>query len=271
MNTMSIKTAGSAGIAEALVAARRAACPLAGFPGAVPPDLATAYAVQDAAIAQFGAPVVGWKVAMIAPQFRDRYPSARLAGPVLDGTVSRAEDGQTIVVPVVPGGFAAVEAEFVARIGRDLPPRAEPYTEAEVAAAIGALHAGVEIAGFPLADITALGPGVVIACFGNNAGLIVGKPIADWTTRPPSTFATEVMIDDVEAGRGSAAVLPGGPVGATTFLANHLSERGIGLRAGDWVSTGATTGVHEVKAGQHAEVAFDGIGRIVVRIVGPAG
>jgi 2-keto-4-pentenoate hydratase len=270
MNTMSIKSAGPAGIAEALVSARRAARPLAGFPGAVPPDLATAYAVQDAAIAEYGAPVVGWKVAMIAPQFRDRYPSARLAGPVLDGTVTLAEDGQVIEVVAVPGGFAAVEAEFVVRIGRDLPPRAEPYSEAEVAAAIGALHAGVEIAGFPLAGINALGPGVVIACFGNNAGLIVGKPIPDWTTRPPTTFATEVTIDGAEAGRGSAAVIPGGPVGATTFLINHLAGRGIGLRAGEWVSTGATTGVHEVEAGRHAEVAFDGIGLIEVRIVGPA-
>ena len=211
MNTMSINTAGLAGIAEALVAARRAARPLAGFPGAVPPDLATAYAVQDAAIAHHGVPVAGWKVAIIAPQFRERYPSARLAGPVLAGTVSLAEDGHTIEVPVVPGGFAAVEAEFVVRIGRDLPPRAETYTDAEIAAAIGAVHAGVEIAGFPLAGINGFGPGVVIACFGNNAGLIVGKPIAEWMIRPASTFATEVTIDGVEAGRGSAAVIPRRP------------------------------------------------------------
>ena len=271
MNTMSINTVGPASIADTLVSARRAARPLAGFPGAIPPDLATAYAVQDAAIAQYGVPVVGWKVAMIAPQFRDRYPSARLAGPVLDGTVTLAEEGQVIEAVAVPGGFAAIEAEFVVRMRRDLPPRADAYSEAEVAAAIGALHAGVEIAGFPLASINALGPGAVIACFGNNAGLIVGKPIPDWTTRPPTTFATEVTIDDVEVGRGSAAVIPGGPVGATMFLANHLSERGIGLRAGDWVSTGATTGVHEVEAGRYAEVAFDGVGRIEVRVIGPAG
>ncbi|ALK08857.1 2-keto-4-pentenoate hydratase [Blastochloris viridis] len=271
MNTMSIEAAGAAGIAEALVSARRAGCPLAGFPGVVPPDLATAYAVQDAAIAHYGVPVVGWKVAMIAPHFRERYPSVRLAGPVLAGTVVMAEDGVAVEVQVVPGGFAAVEAEFVARIGRDLPPRAEPYTDAEVAPAIAALHAGVEIAGFPLADINGFGPGAVIACFGNNAGLIVGKPIADWTVRLATTLATDVTIDAVEVGRGSAAVIPGGPVGATTFLANHLSARGIGLKAGDWVSTGATTGVHEVQAGRYAEATFDGVGRIAVRIVGPAG
>jgi 2-keto-4-pentenoate hydratase len=36
------------------------------------------------------------------------------------------------------------------------------------------------------------------------------------------------------------------------------------LRAGQWVSTGAATGIHDVVAGQRARVVFDGIGEIAV-------
>ena len=219
------------------------------FPGVIPSDLTTAYAVQDAAIEQFGAAVVGWKIAAVAAQFRDRYDVPRLSGPVMAGTVTIADGEKPVEIRPIAGGFAAVEAEFVIRMGRDLPPRSTPYTDAEVAAAVGTMHAGVEFAGFPLKTINDLGPGAVIACFGNNAGVIVGPAIADWQTRPLDSLGTTVEIDGREVGRGSAAKVAGGPLSALLFLANHLSERGRGLKAGDWVSTGASTGVHDVVPG----------------------
>jgi 2-keto-4-pentenoate hydratase len=253
-------------LADALVAARRDRRALPGFPGTVPPDLATAYAAQDAVIERFGAAVVGWKIAAVAPQFRDRYDVPRLSGPVMAGTVTMADGEQPVEIRPIAGGFAAVEAEFVIRMGRDLPPRATPYTDAEVAAAAGTMHAGVEFAGFPLATINDLGPGAVIACFGNNAGVIVGPAIADWRTRPLERLATKVEIDGREVGRGSAAKVAGGPLSALSFLVNHLSERGRGLKAGDWASTGASTGVHDVVPGNTARLTFEGVGTIVVKV-----
>jgi 2-keto-4-pentenoate hydratase len=38
-----------------------------------------------------------------------------------------------------------VEAEFLFRLGADLAPRAEPWTEAEVAEAVATVHAGIEV------------------------------------------------------------------------------------------------------------------------------
>jgi 2-keto-4-pentenoate hydratase len=264
MNSMSASAV--ANLAEALVTARRDRRPLAAFPGTVPPDLATAYAIQDAAIARFGAAVVGWKVAAVGPKFRERYDAPRLSGPVMAGTVTMAENESPVEIRPIPGGFAAVEAEFIIRLAHDLPARAKPYTEAEVAAASGTMHAGVEFAGFPLATINDIGPGAVIACFGNNAGLVVGPAIADWTTRSLESLGTRVEIDGREAGAGSAAKVAGGPLGALLFLANHLSERGHGLKAGDWVSTGATTGVHDVTPGNTAKLIFAGVATIVVKV-----
>ena len=41
---------------------------------------------------------------------------------------------------------AIPEAEYVARLGSDLPPRPEPYTVEEVTEAVGSLHPGLELA-----------------------------------------------------------------------------------------------------------------------------
>jgi 2-keto-4-pentenoate hydratase len=254
-------------LAAALVAARRDRRALTEFPGPVPSDLATAYAVQDAAIEKFGAGVVGWKIAAVAPQFRDRFDVPRLSGPVMDGTVIKASGEAPVEITPIPGGFAAIEAEFVIRMDRDLPPRATPYTEADVTAAAGAMHGGVEFAGFPLKIINDIGPGAVIPCFGNNAAIIVGPAIADWKSRPPDSLGTHVEIDGREVGRGSAAKVAGGPLSALLFLVNHLSERGRGLKAGDWISTGASTGVHDVVPGNVARLVFEGVGTIVVKVV----
>lgn len=264
MNSMS--TVDVANLADALVAARRERRALTAFPGNVPADVATAYAVQDAAIARLGA-VVGWKVAAVGAQFRDRYDVPRLSGPVMEGTVMMAQGETPVDIRPIPGGFAAIEAEFIIRLAHDLPARARPYTEAEVAAAAGAMHAGVEFAGFPLLTINDIGPGAIISCFGNNAGIIVGPAIADWTKRPMESLGTMVEIDGREVGRGSAAKVAGGPLSALLFLANNLSERGRGLKAGDWVSSGATTGVHDVVVGNTARLIFDGVGTIVVKVM----
>ncbi len=68
-------------IAGAFRAARLAASPLPAYPaGAVPATLAEAYAIQRAAIAAWPDRVAGWKVAAIAPQWRDAYPGERVYG-----------------------------------------------------------------------------------------------------------------------------------------------------------------------------------------------
>jgi hypothetical protein len=70
------------------------------------------------------------------------------------------------------------------------------------------------------------------------------------------------------AGRrfASAAALPGGPLEALRFVLGHLAERGRSLSAGQWVSTGAITGVHQIFPGQHGSIELIGHGRIDVRV-----
>jgi 2-keto-4-pentenoate hydratase len=49
-----------------------------------------------------------------------------------------------------------------------------------------------------------------------------------------------------------------GPFGAVRYLLEHMAMRGIALSPGQWVSTGAVTGVHPVTIGDRVEARFDG-------------
>jgi 2-keto-4-pentenoate hydratase len=54
----------------------------------------------------------------------------------------------------------------------------------------------------------------------------------------------------------------GGPLAALAFALRLNALRGRPLRAGDFVTTGATTGVHPIAAGQSADVVFTGMGSL---------
>jgi len=249
-------------IARAFVWARDLAEPLQDFPGPLPRDMRDAYAVQEAAIGLKADTVAGWKVGLVPPAERAALGTERLAGPIFSTTVRHAD--AAVRLPAIPGGFAAIEVELVAAVGRDAPPEKTAWTLAEAATMVGAWHLGVEFAASPLATINDLGAPVVVCDFGNNSGLIVGSRV---DTADFAQLICRAAIDGKQVGQAGAAGLPGGPLESVRFLLGHLAERRRPLRAGDWVSTGAITGVHRVVPGQHASAELVGSQRIDVSIV----
>lgn len=257
-------------LAVAFTEARSAGRSLSDYPGTLPPDLPMAYAVQETAIGLWPDAIAGWKVAGIADTWRPRYDAPRLAGPIFARNVRDARAGR-VETPVIPGGFGAVEAEFLLRLGRDLPAEPRPYSVEELRPFVAAVHAGMEIAGSPLATLNALGPGAVASDFGNNAGMVIGPEIKDWDSRPPEGWTVRMVIDGSVAGEGSAARVAGGPFAALAFLAEHLARRGRPLTAGTWVSTGMTTGVHDVVPGAQVGAEFDGVGPVEALVTAAGG
>ncbi|HVI99976.1 MAG TPA: fumarylacetoacetate hydrolase family protein [Sphingomonas sp.] len=245
-------------IARSFVFARREARGLDRYPGAIPPTLAAAYEVQDAAIALDGTTIGGWKVGKIDPPVDG---SNRLAGPIFVRHIV-AETDAPVAMPVFSEGFAAAEAEFLLRIGTPPPAGKARFTIDEAMAHIDAVHLGIEVASSPLAAINDLGPAVTISDFGNNNGLVIGTAIADWRTAAVDSWPVSLLINGAQAGAARAAEMLDGPFGAARFLFELLAERGIPLAAGQWISSGAVTGVHPVKIGDTIEARFDG-GRVV--------
>jgi 2-keto-4-pentenoate hydratase len=249
--------------ARRFVRARLTASALPDFPGTVPRTLEAAYTCQDAAIAQWPDEVRGWKVGRIGEPWLSRLGEDRLVGPIFGRAVWGARRaGEVIDFPVFEGGFAAVEAEFVVKLGVDAEPGRTEWTPQDAAPLVGALHVGIETAGSPLASINALGPAVVISDFGNNAGLIVGPEIPNWRAFGNDQLTSETFVDDRRVGTGSAASIPGGPLAALAFALARCARRGLPLRAGQLISTGATTGIHDIRIGQSARVVFRGVGEI---------
>ena len=248
-------------IADQFVSARRAARALSDFPGPIPATMSLAYDVQEKALDQWPAKPAGWKVGRIADDIASTLGDNRLSGPIFESTIISA-DGAPITVPVIVGGFAAVEAEFIFHICHDADPNLTSYDADAALSLADGLYFGIEMAGSPLSTINDLGPTVVASDFGNNFGLIIGGPVTDWRDRQDASLLCETFFDGHSVGRGDASGVLGGPVGALAWLAGHLARRGRPLRAGQWVTTGAVTGIHSVSAGQSAEVVFEGLGRL---------
>jgi 2-keto-4-pentenoate hydratase len=232
----------------------------------VPATLADAYAIQQASIAAWPDRVAGWKVAAIQPQWRAAYPAERLGGPVFAKSLVRA-GAKVVDVAIIRGGYAAAEAEFALRLNDGFPVDTSFATVAELQPFVGAVHAAIELAGSPLATLSSLGPGAVISDFGNNTGLVIGPELPDFFDRAPMQWLAETDVNGTLAGTGGADRIPGGPLAALHFLANSLVERGMTLRPGDWISTGASTGIHVLAIGDTVAVRFDGKPAISLRVV----
>ncbi len=240
-------------IAGRFLAARRSAGGLDGYPGDFPQSLDEAYAVQDQAIAAWGRPVIGWKVGRINPPLSARYGADRLTGPIFESHVAGNDAPQC---PVFAEGFAAGEAEFLLRVARTPPGGKSRFTLEEAADLIDSVHVGIEIASSPLGAINRLGPVAVISDFGNNNGLVVGAAIPEWRSSGFERWDVTTSLDGVEAGTGQAAAFPDGAIGAARFLFELMARRGIALRPGQWISSGAVTGVHDARPGQRVEARF---------------
>ncbi|MBL7326002.1 2-keto-4-pentenoate hydratase, partial [Escherichia coli] len=106
----------------------------------------------------------------------------------------------------------------------------------------------------PFPGINAHGPAVTVSDFGNNNGLVVGAEIprdTDFLAWPVA-----LTIDGEVAGEATASTMLDGPFGAVRFLFELAASRQLPLAPGQWISTGAVTGVHPVRVGELVEARF---------------
>lgn len=217
--------------AQVLMALTRCGGRLARLSGSRPETLEEAYAVQDAITANLG-PVGGWKVSPMRPGSEPR------CSPLPSSFFHEAP-------ATVPGAVLAeclAEVEIAVRLGRDLPAPDGIPAAAAVADAIASVHAAVELLSSRF-DATADAPDLHrLADLQNCAGVVVGAGLRDWTALEFDALPLGLLLD----GSGHA----GGPVQPTTertlaaigWLAHHAQRRGLPLRAGHVIITGARLG-----------------------------
>lgn len=253
--------------AEALVRARREATALDGFPGEIPSSVDEAYAIQEAAIDLVGDTVVGWKVGLIAPAWRERAGAERLVGPIFRSGLWTAQPGVVTPLPVIVGGTACVEAEIVMTVGLDVPPGTAVETLDDARQHLGDVRVAVELAGSPVPGINGLGPMAVASDLGNNAGLVLGPPVPGWRSGAWELLVASTWIDGELVGTADARSIAGGALEAFRFALATVSGRGRTMPAGTHIATGAVTGIHDAVPGQDARVRFGEIFQVDLDVV----
>ena len=107
-----------------------------------PQNRTEGYAIQAALETQSLGKLFGWKIAATSEAGQRHINVAGpLAGRIMSSTV--VGDGGT--ASMKGNEMRVGEPEFAFRMGRDLPPRATPYTVDEVLAAVETLHPAIEI------------------------------------------------------------------------------------------------------------------------------
>ena len=158
-----------------------------------------------------------------------------------------------------------VEAEVAFRMAKDLPPRSRPYSERSIAAAVGEVVVAIELCDTRLENWKE-SPGLwKLADFQNNSALVVGSGTSDWLKIDFLALECEFAIGArVARAKGSHSF--GNPFRLLPWLLKHCAKRGLGLHAGDVVTTGAWTGLEIARPGDEIVARFPGIGEAKVRI-----
>ncbi len=248
--------------AEILMSARGDHRRLTAFPeDCRPQDLDDGYAIQNALEELWGLDVAGWKIGATAQPTREMLKvdtpfAGRIYAPFVMETPAEVASSAFL--------FHAVESEIALRLGADLPARDAAYGEDEVAASVETAHPAFELVNHYWTDIMTTGAPNIVADNGSNGGLVLGAGRADWRDLGLEGIEAVLTIDGVEKGRGPGSLAHGGPVRSLTWLVNEMSARGIGLRAGQYISTGTLTGMNPCAAGQTAVADFGPLGRVQV-------
>ena len=203
----------------------------------------------------------GWKIAATSEAGQKHINVAGpMAGRILSQTV--IADGAT--ASMQGNEMRVAEPEFCFRMARDLPPRATPYSVAEVLDAVGTLHPAIEIPDSRFADFVSAGEAQLIADNACAHLFVLGAATsADWRKRDLVEEKPVIAMRGQKfIGHGKNVL--GDPRVALAWLANELRLLGVTLRAGQIVTTGTCHPPLPIQAGDLFAADFGMIGKVSV-------
>ena len=225
-----------------------------------PPDKETAYRIARQVEEELGLAVVGWKIAAMK---EERQRQLRTDAPIYGRVYAPGIRPTPVTVEFAKQCSPIPEVEYQALLGADLPPRARPYTVEEVTEAVASLHPGLELAECRFVHDEKFPPLPAVLADGAGGGKICyGPAIEDWKQRDIVNQEAVLLCNGTPRRRGTAAAALDHPMVPVTWLANELSRTGIGLRAGQMISTGTLTGMLRPKAGETYTADFGPFGKV---------
>jgi 2-keto-4-pentenoate hydratase len=168
-----------------------------------------------------------------------------------------------------PARFAAsgffmriIEAEFAFQFARDLPPAAQPLDREQIAGALAGVLPGIEIVDSRFTSWTTVGAPSLIADNACHGAWVKGALVKDWRHLDLAAQAVELRVNGSVVQRGSGSAVLGHPLNALEWLVQRLHAQGIGLKAGEYVTTGVTTDIYDAQPGDHLVADFGPVGAV---------
>lgn len=217
--------------------------------GLRPRSFEEAYAIQDAVTRARG-PWGGWKVG--APSLEATPLCAPLYRTGLVQSPAQLQDAAY--------RSRGIEAEVAFTFARALPPRSPPYGRDEVLSAISTAHAGLEVVESRYANPGSLDAFSAAADSQGHRGYVVGPPLLEWRKLELPTLGVSLLVNGQPAVERAGGNTSGDVFRLLLWLANTGSVRLGGIREGDVVTTGSTTGLTVVPAGAVVVARFAGLG-----------
>lgn len=230
-----------------------------------PVESADGYAVQQHILRLTSKPLFGWKIAATSTAGQHHINVTRpLAGRILHERVNR--EGEP--VSLGPNRMQVAELEFCFRMGQTAKPRPEPYSIAEAMEMVDGLFIGVEVPDSRYEDFTKVGAAQLIADNAAADRFLIGPEVkVDWRNGDLTAHVVKGWKKNdqnfaVRSGSGKEVL--GDPKIALTWIVNELSNHGVELRQGQFVTTGTCIIPIPVKPGDVVVGDYGAFGRVEV-------
>jgi 2-keto-4-pentenoate hydratase len=249
--------------ASILISHWKAETRISGLPGdCAPQTRAEAYAIQGHWQAQSAQALAGWKIAATSVAGQKHIG---VDGPLAGRYISERLVPSGGHIPFGRNHMKVAEIEFAFRLATDMLPRATPYSEDEVFAAVGSLHPAIEIPDSRYEKFEIVGAPQLIADNACAHWLCLGEAMPDkWRSLDLAAFSPMGRVGKAPPVAGRGANVLGSPRIAMTWLINELSQAGITARAGEVVTTGTCVVPMAIAAGDHVWGDFGNLGQVEV-------
>ena len=233
------------------------------LPHAIRPTTRRAgYAIQAEFERLGGAPTVGWKIAATSLAGQKHIG---VGGPLAGRIFASRTFPDGAHVSLAGNRMRVAEPEFAFRFGNPLHPRSSVYETREVMAAVASLHLAIELPDSRFVDFAKVGEPTLIADDACAHMLVLGNAIdGDWRAIDLSQHRVRARVAERYERNGIGANVLGDPRAALTWIANELSGLGIGLKPGQFVTTGTCMVPLEIEPGDEIRADFGSLGTIIL-------
>jgi 2-keto-4-pentenoate hydratase len=243
-------------LATRLVQARQQHRAIDGLPlDSLPPDAASAYAIQQSVIAGLGTTTGGWKI------------GAKTPGGAASGAPIPAPCVIASPASVAHSGFFRVllELEVAFRFAEPIEPRNVAWARDEVLARVGVMLPAIEIVDSRFADWPEVAPLAQLADAQNNGALVTGPSV------PYAGFARtfDFVSPRLELTFNGTSLVPestGNPAGdpreVLVWFVNHCAAMGIAIEPEWTITTGTYVGAHRIEEPGTVHGRIYGLGEV---------